>query len=85
MKQKDIALLLVVGFVSMMISFAASNWIFTPEDVKKQEAEVVETISTKFETPAAGDPYFNKDANNPTQLIKIGEDPNRDPFKDVNN
>ncbi|MCA9344733.1 hypothetical protein KC946_02760 [Candidatus Saccharibacteria bacterium] len=85
MKQKDIALLIVVAFISTIVSLVASNFIFTPDDVKQQKAEVVEPISAEFNTPTAGDKYFNNSANNPTQLIKIGEDPNANPFKDASN
>ncbi len=85
MKQKDIAVFILVAFISAIFSVVASNYLFTPDSVKKQKAEVVDLISADFDTPEQNDKYFNSKANNPTQLIKIGEDPNTDPFKDVNN
>lgn len=85
MKQKDIALFIVVAFISTILSVIASNYLFTPSSIKIQKTEVVDTISAEFNIPAKSDKYFNKKANNPTKLIKIGEDPNKDPFKGTAN
>lgn len=86
MKQKDIALYIVIGVLSAVISVVASNFFFTPSDIKQQSAEVVEPISADFNQPAKDDKYFNKDAINPTKLIQIGDDPaNNVPFNGTGN
>ena len=72
MKQKDIALIIVVVFISGVISFFVSNMLFSSPDQRKTEVEVVEPISASFTKPDAR--YFNKDAINPTQQIQIGGD-----------
>lgn len=79
MKQKDIALIILVSFVSAIASFFISNALFTSPRNRQQQVEVVEKITADFPDP---DPkYFNTNAINPTQLIEIGEDPNLQPFK----
>lgn len=85
MKQKDIALFVLIGFVSALFSVIASNYFITPDSVKNQKAEVIEPISAEFVIPKSDDKYFNKDANNPTKLIQIGDGENPDPYKDASN
>ena len=80
MKQKDIALFIVVGVFSAVFSVLISNFLITPADSKKQEAEVVAPISADFTVPAADNKYFNADAVNPTKLIQIGDGGNQSPF-----
>jgi hypothetical protein len=78
MKQKDIALILVIVFVSGVVSFVVSNKIFAPPKSRQQAVEVVPVISKSFLTP---DPkYFNAQAIDPTQLIQIGNNNNQNPF-----
>ena len=76
MKQKDIALFVIVGIISAVVSVLASNLLITPEQNKKQEAEKVEPISAEFQVPSSDSRYFNKDSINPTKLIQIGDNPN---------
>lgn len=79
MKKKDISLLLVVAFVSVVASILLSGVFFsTPED-RAQKVEVVEPILTTFERPDKT--YFNSNSVNPTQNIQIGTDPNSKPFE----
>lgn len=78
MKQKDIALIVVISFVSAIASFLISNALFAKPEQKTQQAEVVEAISAEF--PEADNRYFNKDAVNPTQPITIGNSANPTPF-----
>ncbi len=81
MKQKDIALFVVVGIVTAVFSVIASNYLITPAQNKKQEAEIVEPISAEFSVPTSDNKYFNKNAINPTKLIQIGDNPgNGTPF-----
>lgn len=79
MKQKDIALIIVIIFVSGVISFLISSKFFGSSGNHTQEAETVDTITAQFLLP---DPrYFNEQANNPTQLIQIGGgQSNQQPF-----
>lgn len=80
MKQKDIALFVVVGAFSAIFSVIISNYLITPADDKKQQAEKVAPISSEFTVPSADNKYFNKDAVNPTKLIQIGDGGNKSPF-----
>ncbi len=80
MKQKDIALFVVVGIVSAVFSVVLSNFFIAPDSNKQQQAEVVDPISAEFSVPATDNKYFNKDAINPTKLIQIGDNPNNVPF-----
>lgn len=78
MKQKDIILIIVVLFISGVISFFVSNALFGSPAQRNTEVEVVEAITTDFKQP---DPkYFNKQSINPTELIQIGDQQNNQPF-----
>jgi hypothetical protein len=48
MKQKDITTLLVVGFISIVLSIVASKFLFATASDKQQTAEVVPSISSVF-------------------------------------
>lgn len=79
MKQKDLALILVIAFISGVVSFFASHLLFTSAGTRKQQVETVDAISTDFTLPEKK--YFNSDAIDPTQLIQIGVPGSQDPFK----
>jgi hypothetical protein len=78
MKQKDIALIVVVGFISLVLSVLLSNMLFASPKKRQQQVEVVQPISSGF--PQPDEKYFNKDAFDPTKLITIGQNQNPDPF-----
>jgi Flp pilus assembly protein CpaB len=78
MKQKDIALILVIVAVSGVVSFLASQWIFARPADRKQKAEVVDVITSDF--PLPNTKYFNDKSIDPTQLIEIGNSNNPNPF-----
>jgi hypothetical protein len=78
MKQKDVALIIVVVFVSGVLSFFLSRLLFTSPKNRQQKVEVVNVITSDFPTPDAQ--YFNKDSVNPTTLIQIGDSNNPSPF-----
>ena len=80
MKQKDIAMILVVVFISGVLALVLSNMFFSSEEDKKQKAEVVDVITADFPVPPSK--YFNSDSVDPTQLIQIGESNNTTPFKE---
>jgi hypothetical protein len=77
MKQQDIALLIVIGFVSGVASFFLSGWLFGGEKAKMTVSRIDE-ISSEFTQPDTK--YFNTDAINPTINIRIGDKTNNDPF-----
>lgn len=78
MKQKDIILILVVVFISGVLSVVASKYLLGGNSNNTEKVEVVEAISSEFKQP---DPrYFNKNSIDPTLIIKIGENSNNQPF-----
>ncbi len=78
MKQKDIALIAVVAIVSAVLSIFISNALFGGPKNRQEKVEIVDAITTDFQKP--DNKYFNGNSINPTQLIRIGEDPNPQPF-----
>lgn len=82
MKQKDIALIVVIVFISGTLSLLLTRLVIN-SDNKKQEVEVVEPITAEFSQPS--DKYFNGNSTNPTQLIQIGENQNESPLDDSGN
>lgn len=82
MKQKDIALIIIIVFISGLISLFVSKSLFGTTASNKQ-VEVVEAINSNFPTP---DPtYFNAQSVDPTQLIQIGNANNANPFNGTAN
>jgi hypothetical protein len=78
MKQKDIALIIVIVAVSAIASLLISNAIFGSPEQKSQKAEVVQPITADF--PAPDTRYFNSQAIDPTQVITIQQNSNAAPF-----
>lgn len=78
MKQKDWTLIGVVVVISAVLSFVLSNFLFGGTKNRQERVEVVQAITPEFNNP--NEKYFNKDSNNPTQPIRIGEDNNNTPF-----
>lgn len=79
MKQKDVALVIVIVFVSGVLSFFVSNTFISPLK-QDQEAAVVEPITDEFIEPDKK--YFNDQSINPTQTIRIDSNQNPNPFDD---
>lgn len=79
MKQKDIALIVVIGFFSAIFSLVISNVFLATPDNLTTTVEKVPVISAEFSEP--DDRYFNAEALNPTRIITIGENTNQDPFQ----
>ena len=77
MKQKDIALIIVIVFISGVISWFVSKALFG-STIGNQKAEVVQKIDTTFPTPDTK--YFNSHSNDPTQLIQLSPNNNNNPF-----
>jgi hypothetical protein len=78
MKQKDIALIVIVVIISAILSLFISKAIFASPKNRQQQVEVVQPISANLPTPDSR--YFNGNAFDPTQLITIGQNSNPDPF-----
>jgi hypothetical protein len=78
MKQKDIALIVVIVFFSAVVSLFISKAIFASPKNRQQEVEVVQPITADFPDPDTR--YFNEHSFDPTQQINIGQGTNPDPF-----
>lgn len=79
MKQKDIALIVIVVLISGVLSYFVSNALFATADSLETEVEVVEPITADF--PKPDQRYFNAESLNPTQTITIGDGQNQQPFQ----
>lgn len=78
MKQQDIAVIIVVVFISGFVSFFLSGQFISSPKNRKQTVEVVQPITAEFKLP--NDKYINIDSYAPAQLIIIGNDNNQKPF-----
>jgi hypothetical protein len=78
MKQKDIALIIVVAVISVVFSLVVSNLIFGSSSKRVQKAEKADAISADFKAPDQR--YFNETSVDPTAIIRIGNGSNNSPF-----
>lgn len=79
MKQKDIAVIAVVAFLSAILSFVISGKIFVTPENRQQAVEKVDVINPDFEDP--NPQYFNADSINPTVTPDPGSGgTNQNPF-----
>ncbi|HEX5456618.1 MAG TPA: hypothetical protein VFW77_04640 [Candidatus Saccharimonadales bacterium] len=78
MKRKDIMTIVVVAIFAGIFSLIVSKIFFASGDSRKLTAETVEPISSDFQSPDTE--VFNPQAIDPTQLIKIGDTNNPQPF-----
>ena len=79
MKQKDIILIIVVVFISAVLSIVLSNLLISSPKNRKSTVEVVEPIKEDF--LEADSKYFNSNSIDPTKQIKIGDQSNPTPFR----
>jgi hypothetical protein len=77
-KQKDIALIIVIAFVSAVVSFLVSNKLFVTPNNRQQQVEQVDAINAAFQTPDKK--YFNTNSIDPAQASQLGTDSNQNPF-----
>ena len=82
MKQKDIAIIIGVIFISGILSYFISSALFASPENLQTEVEVVEPITADF--PEPDDRYFNDQSVNPTLTITIGDGQNQQPFQPSN-
>ena len=78
MKQKDIALIIIIAAISGLASFFVSRALFHTSANSQQKVEVVDAISTEFQKPS--DKYFNPESVDPTPSVPVGGTPNPTPF-----
>lgn len=78
MKQKDLALIVVIILVAAVASLVLSKRIFVTPSDRQQQVEVVAPISAEFNSPNSA--YFNSNAKDPTQIITISPNSNSNPF-----
>jgi hypothetical protein len=78
MKQKDLALIIVIVVISGIISLVLSNMLFASSADRQQEVAVVQPINSNFSVPSTK--YFNAKSIDPTQTILIGNANNSNPF-----
>ncbi len=78
MKQNDIILIIVMVFVGGVLSLFISNTLITPAKNRAEKVETVQAISSDFKQP--DNKYFNSNSLDPTQLIRIGDNTNNQPF-----
>ncbi|HUB93120.1 MAG TPA: hypothetical protein VMB52_01310 [Verrucomicrobiae bacterium] len=83
MKQKDVALIIVIAAVSAVVSFIVSNKLFVTPANRQQKVEVVDVINPTFQTPSTK--YFNSSSIDPAQNSQIGSNNNQTPFNTTNN
>lgn len=82
MKQKDVAILILVAGLSAVISFVLAGIIFSPQ---KYSAEVptAQPIDPNFPDVVNDSNYnnfLNPKALDPTVPVQIGDSQNKDPF-----
>lgn len=68
--KKEIYLIIVFVAITSLVSYLGAGFIFKTR-VLSSKVETVEAINSEF--PSPDKTYFNDQALNPTQLIKIGE------------
>ncbi len=78
MKQNDIALILVIGFISAILAVTVSGLTVGSKQNRQQKVEVVDRITDEFIQP--NKQYFNENSINPTQIIRIGGNTNQQPI-----
>lgn len=78
MKQKDLTLIIIVVFFSVIISLFVSKAIFASPKNRQQEVDIVQPISSAF--PQPDNRYFNSTTYDPTQVITISPNNNTNPF-----
>lgn len=82
MQKKDLSTVIVIVIVAGSFSLVFSNLILKPR-VKRDSVEVVTPIPSEIPN-VKNDPaytsFYNPNALNPTQTIRIGDQQNQDPF-----
>jgi hypothetical protein len=77
MKQKDVAVIIVIAAVSAIISLFVSKAVFSSSS-RQQQASVVQPITNDFPQPDSQ--YFNSNSFDPGKLITVTQNNNSNPF-----
>ena len=78
MKQKDIALIIIVAAISGFASLFISRLVFAKPAAREQKVEIVDAISSEFPKPS--EKYFNNTSINAARLIIVTDNNNPNPF-----
>lgn len=78
MKKNDIAVIILIASITLVVSYLIVKAIFGEPKGQQTTVEKVESISATLEDPSPQ--IFNKQAINPTIVIKIGDPANQQPF-----
>ncbi len=78
MKQKDLVMIILIAFVSAILSYATSHILFATAKNRSQSVSVVDPITTDFATPNTK--FFNNQSIDPAKLIEVGSNNNTNPF-----
>jgi len=78
MKQKDLTLIIVIAFISAIVSFIVSTRLFVTPANRHQNVPVVDSINSTFTKPSSK--YFNDKSIDPTQQVQISNNANQNPF-----
>jgi hypothetical protein len=78
MKQKDIALVILIAGFSAVVSYTASHFLFAAPKNRQQQVAIVDPINTEFATP--NPKFFNNQSIDPAKLIEVGDNNNSNPF-----
>lgn len=83
MQRKDLNTVVVIVIVAGSISLVFSNLVLKPR-VKREKVETVQAVSAEMpnvKNDKAYSSFYNSNALNPTQTIRIGDQQNQDPFR----
>ncbi len=82
MQKKDLSTIIIIVIIAGSISLIFSNLVLKPR-AKREKVEVVTVIPSEIQN-VKSDPaftsFYNPNALNPTQAIRIGDQQNQNPF-----
>lgn len=79
MKQKDVALIIIIAAISGAVSFAISHFVFGSPHNRQQNVALVDPITPDFASPDSK--FFNSKSIDPAKLIEVGGGNNTNPFR----
>jgi hypothetical protein len=78
MKQKDVAIIIIAVFISVVISIILSKMLVSAPKNRQLKVTIVDPITAEFNAPDKK--YFNETSIDPTKLIRVGDNNNTAPF-----
>ena len=78
MKQKDVAMIIIIVAISGVVSLIVSKTLIAPPKDRQQAVEVVDPITASF--PAPSSKYFGPNSVDPTLPVQIGNNNNQTSF-----